>query len=383
MVEIAISGAKVYAEQGVLTESAVAIAGNKIQQIADSKRVDAREKIEFPANYHLIPGLIDLHIHGANGSDVMDGNHDALLTVSKALASEGVTAFLATTMTASIEKISDVLANVHAFIKTKNQGAKVLGVHLEGPFLSPGKVGAQRADKILAPNIDILKTWQKVSGNLIKLVTLAPELENSVEFIHFLRSQNIVASIGHTDATYDQALAAIDAGCTHVTHLFNAMRGLHQREPGVIAAALLAPHVSTELIADGVHLHPAMIELVLKIKNNAVLVTDAMRAQCMPDGVYDLGDQHVDVRQGIARLMDGTLAGSTLTMAGALRNLIKFTRCELADAMKLAAENPAKTLDIFARKGSIKVGKDADLVVLNERLEVVLTMVEGEIVFRK
>lgn len=382
MANIVISGAQVYAEQGILRNASVAVTENKIQQISAVTTLPAQEKLQFPASYHLIPGLIDLHIHGAKGKDIMDGDEVALATVVAALAQEGVTGFLATTMTASQEKISSVLANIAAFAKNHSRGAKILGVHLEGPFLAPQKVGAQRADKILTPDIELLKHWQQVSGNLIKLVTIAPELKQSLEFIRFLRQQNIVASMGHTDATYDQAVAAIDAGCTHVTHLFNAMRGLHQREPGLIAAALLAEHVSTELIVDGVHLHPAIVELVLKIKRNAVLVTDAMRAQCMPDGVYDLGDQHVKVQQGIARLQDGTLAGSTLKMSAALRNLIRFTRCELVDAVKLAAENPAKTLGIFQRKGSIAEGKDADLVVLNEKLEVVLTVVEGEVVFR-
>ncbi len=381
MTNIVIKGPRVYTEQAVLNNAALQIVDNKIHAIGSVENTANSQQIEFPPQYHLLPGLIDLHIHGANGKDIMDGDHEAFATICAALAREGVTGFLPTTMTAESSKLSDVLASLRAFSQKQSLGARMLGVHLEGPFLSPEKVGAQGADHLLQPNVAFIKKWQEASGNFIKLMTIAPELENSLACIRYLREQNIVASIGHTHATYDQAVAAIDAGCTHVTHLFNAMRGLHHREPGVIAAALLAEHVSTELIADGVHLHPAVIELVLKLKKNAVLVTDAMRAQCMSDGAYELGGQSVVVKQSVARLADGTLAGSTLTLSNALRNVLQFTRCELQDAIRLVAENPAKILNIFSHKGSLAVGKDADLIVLNEKYEVMMTMVEGEVVF--
>ncbi len=380
-----ISGPQVVTEKGILNDASVVIQHGMISAI-NSKPDLSKKAYHFPANYYLVPGFIDLHIHGANGSDVMDGNQEALATISKALAAEGTTSFLATTMTADTKEIEKVLRNVRDFARQQNNftGAKILGVHLEGPFLSPKKVGAQRADKILMPNIEYIQHWQTISDNIIKLVTLAPELPNSQEFIRYLKQKNIIAAIGHTDATYAETVAAIAAGCSHATHLFNAMRGIHQREPGAVTAALLSDAVMGELIVDGVHLHPAIVELALKLKskNNLVLVTDAMRAKCLGEGVYDLGGQTVEVKKGIAQLEDGTLAGSVLQMSTAIKNMLQFTQCTLADAVQMAAENPAKELGIFAKKGSIASGKEADLVVLDEKLNVVLTLCGGQVVYQ-
>ncbi|MEO8402634.1 MAG: N-acetylglucosamine-6-phosphate deacetylase [Gammaproteobacteria bacterium] len=384
---VIISGPKIYAEQGILKNSALVIQKNKIQEILTTKKNSDATVLTFPENYHLVPGFIDVHVHGANGSDVMDGDFSALKKMSQALAAEGTTSFLATTMTAGLEEMDHVLQNVHEFMLKQHtvSGAKILGVHLEGPFLSPTKVGAQRADKILAPNIEYFERWQKKSGNSIKLITIAPELPESISFIRYLKTQNIVASIGHTDATYAESIAAIEAGCTHVTHLYNAMRGMHQREPGVVTAALLSDQISAELIVDGTHLHPAIVKLALKVKGSEkiILVTDAMRAKCLSDGIYDLGGQSVEVKNNIAQLADGTLAGSTLKMSSALQNMMRFTGCDLFMAVKCASENPARTLNVFDKKGGIAEGKDADLVVLDDNLDVVLTMSLGEVVYRR
>ncbi len=380
---VIISGPTIYSEQGIIENAELVVQGKKIHSIHTEQKSDVEKKFSFPSTYHLVPGFIDVHVHGANGSDVMDGDFQALQTISQALAAEGTTAFLATTMTASPSEIGDVLQNVQHFMQDERQGARILGVHLEGPFLSPKKVGAQRADRILSPDINYIETWQKKSGNAIKLVTIAPELVNSLEFIRYLRANDIAVSIGHTDATYDETIAAIEAGCSHVTHLFNAMRGMHQREPGVVGAALLSEKVSTELIVDGVHLHPAMIKLALKMKGKQkiILVTDAMRAKCLPDGIYDLGGQSVAVKNNVASLPDGTLAGSTLKMSDAIRNMLRLTDCKLMDVIQFASENPARLLNIFQEKGSIAPGKDADLVVLDEKMNVVWVMREGEVVF--
>lgn len=378
---VTLAGLQVYTEHAVLQTAAVVVHNGKIQAITE--QVDQPD-FRFPPGYHLVPGFIDIHIHGAHGSDVMDGHTEAFATMAAALAAEGTTSFLATTMTADVDHISHVLVNIKNFLTTPaaQQGAQLLGVHLEGPFLSPERVGAQTADKLLAPHKQWIERWQQESGQLIKLVTLAPELPGSLEFIRFLVTQKIVASMGHTNATYADCLTAIRAGCSHVTHLFNAMRGLHQREPGVVTAALLSD-VCTEMILDGVHLHPAIVQLVLKIKarEKIILVTDAMRAKCLPDGVYELGGQTVTVKQHVARLADGTLAGSTLKMCTALKNLLDFTGCSLHDAIQFVTLNPAKLLNIADRKGSIAIGKDADLVVLDENYRVVLTLRQGEIVY--
>ncbi len=384
---LVISGPQIYGENAILNNAALVIHENKIHAIDTEKRFSPDVVLEFPAHYHLIPGFIDVHIHGANGADVMDGTFAALETISQALVKEGTTSYLATTMTASSDVIGQVVQTVGDYIHQQSsvQGANVLGIHLEGPFLSPEKVGAQNVKNILAPDIDSIREWQAKSGHAIKLVTLAPELPNSLELIRFLKTQSIIASIGHTNATYDETMAAIDAGCSHVTHLFNAMRGIHQREPGVVTAALLSEKLSTELILDGFHLHAAIIELILKTKEREkiILVTDAMRAKCLADGSYDLGGQTVVVKNNKACLPDGTLAGSVLKMISAVKNMMQLTKGQLMDVVRFASENPAKLLNIFDKKGSIAPEKEADLVVLDEALNVVLTMVGGKVVYQR
>ncbi len=382
--DLILSGPTIYAEQGALVNTMLGIESGKI--FALDQQLQAEEKRHFPANYHIVPGFIDMHVHGANGCDVMDANSDALLAISHALAAEGTTGFLATTMTADVTEIDSALLAVRDFVKSNvKKGAALLGVHLEGPFLAATKMGAQRGDKIIPPNIELMRHWQTLSANLIKLVTLAPEQPHALSLIEYLVQQHIIASIGHTNATFAETTAAIAAGCSHATHLFNAMRGIHQREPGAVTAALLSSAITAELILDGVHLHPAIVELVYRIKGREkiALVTDAMRAKCLSDGCYDLGGQSVQVRNGEAKLADGTLAGSVLTMSSAIQNMMKFTGCGLGDAVKMAAENPAKLLGIFDQKGSIAVGKDADLVVLSESYQVVMTVREGEICYQE
>jgi len=385
-----LSGPKLYAEQGVMTEAAVAIQDGVIQAIGTLDALQKRQSAEvlsFPFGYHLIPGFIDMHVHGANGHDVMDANAEALTAISQALAAEGTTAFLATTMTAEVSQIEKALSAVRDFMQAADEkkGAAILGVHLEGPFLSPEKMGAQRGDKILSPDVKLMQHWQALSDQIVRLVTLAPEQPNSAALIQYLKQQKIIPSIGHTNATYAETVEAIASGCCHATHLFNAMRGIQQREPGTVTAALLADDVMVELIVDGVHLHPAIVKLVLKTKgkDKIVLVTDAMRAKCLGDGCYDLGGQTVHVKSGQAQLADGTIAGSVLPMSSAIQNMLKFTGCELSDAVQMASENPAKALGLFHKKGSIALQKDADLVVLDEALNVVLTLCRGKISYQR
>jgi N-acetylglucosamine-6-phosphate deacetylase len=383
--QFSIVGPRVYAEAGILENHAVVIAAGKIHAITVAEKNTDTEKLIFPENYHLVPGFIDLHTHGARGHDVMDASAEALRVISQALAEEGTIAFLATTMTAATEEIECALVTVRNYQENESAGASLLGVHLEGPFLAPTKMGAQRGDKMLAPDVTLLKRWQTLSGLAIKLVTLAPEQPNSAELIGYLCEQKIIASLGHTNATYAEAMTAIEQGCSHATHLFNAMSGIHQREPGTVTAALLADTVMVELILDGVHLHPAIVELVLKVKgkDKILLVTDAMRAKCLSDGCYDLGGQTVQVKNNQAQLANGVLAGSVLRMSSAIQNMLAFTGCELFDAIKMASENPAKVLGIFANKGSIAVNKDADLVVLDAEWNVVTTVCGGRLVYQR
>jgi len=382
---IILTGPTVYTENEKLTKTSVVIEENKIHAILNQdqaiKQFPSAEKMDFPEAYHMIPGFIDMHIHGAHGKDVMDANDEALHVISQTLAKEGTTAFLATTMTAEKQAIENALIHVRNHMQHPSVGAEILGAHLEGPFISKEKTGAQSVQYIIPPNVADLQYWQAISENAIKLVTLAPEIEHSEKLIHYLKQQQIIAAMGHSNATYQQAMSAITAGCSYATHLFNAMRGIHQREPGIITAALMSEKMNVELIADGVHVHPALIDLVYKIKgkDKIILITDAMRAKCLCDGRYDLGGQTVEVKNAIPRLVDGTLAGSVLTMSTALKNILAFSGCDLTDAITMTSVNPAKALGVFTRKGSIAERKDADLVILNEAMQVVMTICGGKI----
>ena len=379
------SGMRILLKKKWQTNQAVIVEDDKITAIIHADMIKHHlpaEQYEFPKNCYLVPGFIDMHIHGAGGYDVMDGSVEALQHISHFLAKEGVTGYLATTMTADHERIEAALAVMPEAMQNAD-GAEILGVHLEGPFICKDKMGAQRGADARAPDLELFESWQKISGNTIRLVTLAPELENALSFIKALRDMEVIAGIGHTNATYEQTMAAIAAGSTYATHLFNAMRSMHQREPGTVGALLLANEVSGEMIADGKHLHPAIYELAYRVKSKErlLLVTDAMRAKCMQDGCYELGGQMVDVKAGKVTLPGGALAGSVLTIPEAIKNMMTYTGCALEDAIQMASYNPASKLKLTGKKGSIEVGKDADMVVLNKNLNVKLTMRGGKIIF--
>lgn len=380
------SGMQILFEEAWLSDHAVVVEGSVIKGIIPESMIAHHlpaKHYEYPKEYYLIPGLIDLHIHGTHGHDVMDGNVDALHKMSKALAADGVTAYLATTMTADKHHLASVLKTIPQAMQ-QAEGAAILGVHLEGPFIAASKMGAQRPDAMEAPDITYFHHLQHLAGNAIKIVTLAPELPNALAFIQAVRKSGVMVSIGHTNASFAETNAAIAAGCTQATHLFNAMRSIHHREPGALGALLLAEEVAAELIVDGVHLHPAMVELALRLKGKKklLLVTDAMRAKCLNNGQYDLGGQEVLVMDGKATLGDGTLAGSTLALPQAIKHMVKFAKCTLLDAISMATQNPAQILGLTSRKGSIEMGKDADLVVMTPGLEVQLTMREGQIIWQ-
>jgi len=380
------SGMQILINQEWVKNQAVIVENSKIKAIIPAEMIAHHlpaKHYKYPENYYLVPGFIDLHIHGARGHDVMDASEEALKNISHALAEEGVTGFLATTMTADNAKIEEVL-QVIAKAQPLQHGAAILGVHLEGPFIAKTKMGAQLGEKCQLPNENLIRSWQKLSQGAIKIVTLAPELPGIIPFIKTLRELSIIASIGHTDATYHETREAIAAGCTQATHIFNAMSGLFQREPGAVGALLLAEEITAELIADGVHLHPAILQLVLRLKGKErlLLVTDAMRAKCMGNGQYELGGQVVTVAENRAELTNGTLAGSLLRIPEAIKNMVKLAHCKLEDAVLMATRNPARALGLETIKGSISVGKDADLVVLNEELNVILTLREGQEIFK-
>jgi N-acetylglucosamine-6-phosphate deacetylase len=382
-----ITNLTIFAEDGMIENGYIEIVGDKIKDVGkmeDFKGRDSDDIIALDQSLSLLPGMIDLHIHGADGSDVMDATPDALQTMATALPKEGTTSFLATTMTKSKEDIEDALNAIAAFIPNQDSGqAEIIGAHLEGPFLSPKRAGAQHPDNIINPNVELFKKWQDLTGNQIRLVTLAPEEDGGLELTAHLKDTGVVASIGHSDAVYEEVVASIEAGVTHATHLFNGMRGIHHRDPGVAGAVLLHDEVKCEMIVDGIHVAPKMVKFAYKNKGSegVILVTDAMRAKCLGAGLYDLGGQEVIVNEERAVLKDGTLAGSILKLNDAVRNMMKFTDCTLQNIIEMTAINPAKQINVFDRKGSIKVGKDADLVIVNDQLEVVMTFCRGKLAY--
>jgi N-acetylglucosamine-6-phosphate deacetylase len=367
-----LKGAKIYGDNEFQYKDIV-VKNGIIKAICDeAKEVEYNlPSIQLNQDDFVIPGFIDIHIHGSQGADVMDASVDALDVISKSIYSHGVTSYLATTMTASNEDILKSMQAVAKYTTTEySQRAKIVGIHLEGPFISPGKIGAQNPNYLQGADVEKLANWHKASNNLIKKITIAPEIENANKVIQYCNSQNIISSIGHTNCTMAQALKAIDSGCCHATHLFNAMSPIEHRNPGAATALLMSKKVLAELIVDGIHLHPDMVKFTHEIKgsDNIALVTDAMSAQGAGEGVFDLGGQKVIVKNGEARLENGVLAGSVLTMNKALENMMKFSNCNLYQAVKMTSTNQAKSLGF--KKGQIKSGYDAEFVVLDKNYQI-------------
>ncbi|MBO7214284.1 MAG: N-acetylglucosamine-6-phosphate deacetylase [Clostridia bacterium] len=345
------------------------------------------ELTAIPENAIVVPGFIDEHIHGAFGADAMDGSVKALSDIATAVASEGTTGFLATTMTQSPENIKNALSAVKDYVNAKSEsGAEVIGVHLEGPFISPKHIGAQPLEYVAVPSQETMKKYVEYSGNNIKIVSLAPEVEGAEELIKYLKDEGIVASIAHTGAKYKDCENAVKWGMTNVTHTYNAQTGLHHRDVGVVGSALLFDELSTEIICDLIHVSVPAIKLVVKNKNKdkVILITDSMRAKHLPDGESELGGQLVIVKNGEARLVDGTLAGSVLKMNNAVKNVHKSVGVPLETAIEFATANPAKNLGIYDSVGSIKEGKRANVTVLDkDTFEVLLTVRDGKIIYKK
>jgi N-acetylglucosamine-6-phosphate deacetylase len=383
-----IKGATICTPEKLISNGAVIIRNGKISQILDSDSPLANDLkiVEFSPDHTLLPGFIDMHMHGSNGADVMDATPEALQTIADSVFQNGTTGFLASTMTETIDRIEAALINIREFVAQQNQKplentarqntSRLLGIHLEGPFLSKSYMGAQQGDLILSPDLKLFNHWQKISGNLIKMITLAPEEKNGMEFVRTLHAQGIIVSFGHSAANYAECNASIDAGVTHATHLFNAMRGIHHREPGAVTALLLRDEVYAELIADGKHVADPILQLAYDMKgaDKLVLVTDAIRAQCLPDGISELGGQVVIVKDRTARLENGALAGSIVTLPEALQHMRNATNCSLLDLSKMASTNPATELKL-PHDGSIKVGNNANFAVLDKNYKNVKTFI--------
>lgn len=373
---------KVYIKNVGIVKTNIGIENGRIAYIGNGESIEPI----FETDGIVVPGFIDEHIHGAGGADAMDGTVEALQTISEFIAREGTTGFLATTMTQSPENITNALKAVKKVRENgEYKGAEVLGVHLEGPFISPKHVGAQPLEYVATPDAELFDKYNEASGNSIKIVTLAPEVEGGLGLVKHLSNIGVVASVGHTGGKYADVVNAVAAGATNVTHTYNAQTGLHHREAGVVGAAMLLDELNCEMICDTIHVSVPAIKLVIKNKphDKYTLITDAMRAKGMPDGKSELGGQDVFVNNGEARLADGTLAGSVLKMNVAVKNLVEKAGVPFTDAIDFATYNPAKNIGVLNERGTIEVGKRADLTVLNSDFEVLYTLVNGKIVYKK
>lgn len=355
----------------------------KIERIASIGEInlDDYEVIDAENNY-IAPGLVDMHIHGYLGEDVSDGTKEAIKTMAQGIVKNGVTSWCPTTMTVSKEEIETAFSAVRQ-VKDSDEyyGARILGVNSEGPFINPSKKGAQAEEHILRPDAEFILKHK----DIIKLFTVAPEVDGAIECIEKVSAEsNVLISMGHTNATYEEALEGVHNGVRHTTHLFNAMTALNHRNPGVVGAALSAENVSCELIADTFHIDKGLFDLVYKIKGDKLcLITDCIRAGGMPDGDYTLGGQPVK-KEGIKCLMpDGTIAGSVLTLNQAVKNLFDNSDLTISQAVNCASLNPAKALGEDKSIGSIAAGKRADMIIMDENFKVLTTIIGGEIVYEE
>ncbi len=370
-----------------LDDCCIHIAGGTIRQVIP--RVEAGEIPERDMVYEpgavVSPGFIDLHVHGAKGRDFMDGTLESLQTLAETLARHGTTSFLPTTLSAPD---SETEAALHGFSLRRDQildGARPLGIHLEGPFLNPVCRGTHDARHLRPADASAFRRFREISGDTILRVTIAPEMDEGLTLIREAAAAGIQISIGHSNATVDQARAAVDAGARQATHTFNAMRAFHQREPGILGQVLTDDRLFAEVICDGLHVHSTALLLLLRVKgmDRVILVTDGLSAVDMGDGQYPLGDKTIIVQGGECRDQDGRLAGSTLTLDRAVRNLVRWFDLPLHEALTAASATPARSMNLGSNKGIIAPGADADLVFLDAGLQVLKTMVGGRVVYSR
>lgn len=365
-----------------IVEDAVIVFDEKIQKIAPLRDIDTSDyEIIDAMGKYVAPGLVDMHIHGYLGADVSDGDIDGIRKMAAGIISNGVTAWCPTTMTVSKNEIEAAFDSVRAVKNSKDYyGSRILGVNSEGPFINAAKKGAQAEEHILKPDADFIKKH----SDIVKLFTVAPEVDGALFCIEEVsRDTDVLISMGHTDASFEEAVTGIEKGVRHTTHLFNAMTPLSHRSPGVTGAALSSENVSTELIADTFHVNKGLFNLIAKIKGDKLcLITDCIRAGGMPDGDYTLGGQPVH-KEGIKCLMpDGTIAGSVLKLNEAVRNLYENSTLPLYEAVNCASLNPAKALGEDNEIGSLEEGKRADIIIADEKFNIYTTILGGEIRYK-
>jgi N-acetylglucosamine-6-phosphate deacetylase len=365
------------------TSGWILVEGKKIKSLGQGQPKDFPvEVIVDGKGLTVLPGMIDLHTHGALGHEMIGITAPDLQEMSQFYARHGVTGFLASTWTAPHKDISDAIAVTRSVMGNEN-GAKILGIHLEGPWLNLAYCGAQ-AKELIRP-AERSEALEYLNTDLVRLVAVAPEIPENEWVIRECAHRGITVAAGHTNATYAEMKKAVEMGVTQVTHCFNAMRPLNHREPGTVGAAFDLPQIKCELIADNIHVNPVVMKLLVNVKGseNVILISDSISAAGMPDGVYSFEGARVTVTDGAARLDDGTLAGSTLTMDRALANVVKATGRPLGEMIQCASQNPARAIHLEDHKGQLRRDWDADLILVDQNLQVKLTMAEGLVVYKQ
>ena len=326
---------------------------------------------------YLIPGLIDVHTHGAVGRDFSDGSAEGMEKMSRYYAATGVTSFCATTMTLSESSLISAMQCICHYQRPAN-GARCAGINLEGPFLSYEKRGAQAAENLHAPDLSMYRRLDESSGGMVKLISVAPEIPGAMEFIREV-SKTCAVSVAHSTASYDTAMEAFRSGATQVTHLFNGMNPLHHRDPAIVGAASDCSAYA-ELICDGLHIHPAVIRIVFRLfKEKTLLISDSIRCAGMPDANYELGGQPIEAHDSRATLLNGTLAGSCISLLKAVQNVICFG-ISPEDAIRAATEAPARAIGIYNSFGSVELGKYSDMLILDKKFQLINTIIDGEVI---
>lgn len=366
----------------ILRRGCVLVSGEKISGVFAEGDPFQDEEVKF-IDYddaYIAPGLVDLHLHGASGKDVMDNKDESLRKIAEHQAKNGVTGFLGATMSTSLDSVLETLRTVKHAVKD-SYPSEILGIYIEGPFVSAQKKGAHQASFIRGMTEEDCERLAEAAHGLKCIISLAPEVENNMRFIPLLKKRGFVVALGHTDATYEQALASIGKGVSLATHLFNAMSGFHHRQPGVVGAVLDSENIMAELIADGIHVHPAALRLAVARKDSKriCLVTDSILAAGEGEGVYHWGDKEIEVRGNRVTIRGtGVLAGSVLTLNKAIKNMVDWTDVSINQAINMASLNPACILGSEEEFGSIRSGKLANLVVLDREFQVLDTILRGK-----
>ncbi len=389
MGQIAINQGRVVTPDGIIENGTVITENERILAVGSSEAVKIPQDAQIidAGGRWIAPGLIDGQTHGGSGFDYMTASEEEIVSVLRWEASRGVTGVLPTVATASLEDLLGMISRLKQVARQKPEGAaRILGIHQEGPYVNPSKRGAQPAEHIRNPDIREMAQILEAADGLIRIVTLAPELPGGLEFVRYLSAQGVMPSIGHSEATYDEVMAAADAGLKRATHLYNGMSRFDHRDPGAVGAVLVSDAIYAELILDGKHIHPAAAKLALRAKGagRIVLVTDSTQAAGLPDGVYIRpGNRKIIVKDGEARLESGSLAGSVLTLDRAVANAVGFMDISLPQALDLASRTAAESTGLQDQTGSLEPGKGADIIIVDDNMTVEATLVMGQVVYRR